>query len=139
MAKRDWILKDFGWKLFSLILAVTLWITIRHSIGESPTTVIPFASVDTVTFTNLPVLAVSSNADVHNAQVNPRAIAIKLTGPSEVMAVLEENKIHATVNLTGVDLASGLPLLVDVSVPPGITIDKITPPKVNVTFSPPTE
>jgi YbbR domain-containing protein len=139
MAKRDWILKDFGWKLFSLILAVTLWITIRRSIGEAPATVLPFASVDTVTFTNLPVLAVSSNADVHNAQVNPGAIAVRLTGPSEVMAVLEANKVHATVNLTGIDMASGSPLSVDVSVPPGVTIDKINPAKVNVTFSPPTE
>ena len=139
MAKRDWITKDFGWKLFSLILAVALWITVRRSIGETPVAVTPFVSVDTVTFTNLPVFAVSASADVHNAQIVPNVITVRLSGPSEVMAVLEENKVHAIVNLTGVDAASGLHLPVDISIPPGVTVDKIDPPKVGVTFSPPAE
>jgi len=138
MAKHDWITKDFGWKLFSLILAMILWITVRRSISESPVVVTPFASVDTVT-TNLPVFAVSTSADVHNAQIVPNVVTVKLSGPSEVMAVLEENKVHAVVNLTGIDAASGSRLPVDVSAPLGVTVDRITPPKVGVTFSPPAE
>jgi YbbR domain-containing protein len=146
MAARDWITKDFGWKLFSLILAVTLWITVRRSLNEAPAamsatpvSVIPFASVDTVTFTNLPVLAISTDADVHNAQVVPKVVTVRLSGPSEVMAVMEKDKVHAVVNLTGMDSASGLLLSVDVSAPPGVAVDKIDPPKVGVTFSPATE
>lgn len=136
MAKRAWITKDFGWKLFSLILAVASWIAIRRNIGEAPTPVMPFASVQTITFTNLPVYAVSANADVHNAQIEPAVVAVKLSGPSEIMAVLEENKIHAMVNLTGVNSASDLPLSVDISTPPGVAVDQIDPPKITVTFSP---
>ncbi|MGB7768600.1 MAG: CdaR family protein [Verrucomicrobiia bacterium] len=146
MATRDWITKDFGWKLFSLILAVALWITVRRSLSEepaamsaTPVSVIPFSSVDTLTFTNLPVFAVSADADVHNAQIVPKVVAVRLSGPSEILAILEENKVHAVVNLTGIDAASGLRLPVDVSVPPGVAIDKIDPPKVGVTFSPATE
>jgi YbbR domain-containing protein len=139
MVKRDWITKDFGWKLFSLILAVAFWIAIRHNVTETPTTVMPFASVDTVIFTNLPVYAVSASADVHNAQVAPGAVAVQLSGPSEIMAVLEENKVHAVVNLTGIDAARGSHLPVDVSAPPGVAVNKVDPPKVGVTFSPPTE
>jgi YbbR domain-containing protein len=141
MAKRDWITKDFGWKLFSLILAVAFWVAIRRNITETsaPVMPMPFASVDTVIFTNLPVFAVSASADVHNAQIVPNVVAVRLSGPSEVMAVLEENKIHAVVNLTGADVANGLLLPVDISTPPGVTVDKIDPPKVGVTFSPPAE
>jgi len=135
MAKHDWMTKDFGWKLFSLILAVALWVAVRRSVSETPVTVIPFAPVDTVTFTNLPVLAVSTSADVHNAQIVPSVVTVKLSGPSEVMAVLEENKVHAMVSLTGIDTASGLRLNVDVSAPPGVAVDKVDPPKVGVTFS----
>jgi YbbR domain-containing protein len=138
MPKHDWITKDLTWKLFSLILAVGLWITI-HNFHETPEIVTPFATVRTVTFTNLPVLAVSADADVHSAQVVPNIIAVRLSGPSEIMAVLEENKVHATVNLTGIDAASGLLLPVDVSPPPGVAIDQIDPPKVGVTISAPTE
>jgi YbbR domain-containing protein len=143
MAKRSWFTKDSGWKLFSLILAVALWITVRRTLSEEPTaggeTVIPFAALDTVTFTNLPVQAVSANVDVHNAQLTPGAVTVRLSGPSEIMAVLEANRVHAVVNLTGMDVARGLPLPVDVSAPPGVAVNKVDPPKVGVTFSPPTE
>jgi len=138
MPKRDWIAKDLTWKLFSLILAVGLWITF-HNLRETPEVVTPFATVRTVTFTNLSVLAVSVNADVHSAQVVPNMVAVKLSGPSEIMAVLEENKVHASVNLTGIDAASGLHLPVDVSAPPGVAVDEIDPPKVGVSFLSPTE
>ena len=142
MAKRDWITNDFGWKLFSLILAAAFWIAIRHNIGERPATpVTPFAALRTVIFTNLPVSAVSSSADVRNAQVVPNTVTVQLTGPSESMAVLDQNKIHAVVNLTSIDAASGLRLPVDISTPPGagIAVDRIDPPKISVTFAPATE
>jgi YbbR domain-containing protein len=141
MALRDWITKDFGWKLFSLILAVAFWIAIHRNIGETPAAVIPFASVQTqtITFTNLPVHVVSSSADVHNAQVLPNAVTVTLRGPSEIMSLLEENRIHATANLTGIDLANDRSLPVEVSVPLGVAVDKIDPPKVSVTYSQPTE
>jgi hypothetical protein len=139
MPKRDWITKDLTWKLFSLILAVGLWITI-HNLRDTPeVAVTPFGTVRAVTFTNLPVLAVSANADVHSAQVVPNVVTVKLSGPSDVIAVLQSNKVHVIVNLTGIDTASGSRLNVDVSAPPGAALDIVDPPKVSVTISPSTE
>jgi YbbR domain-containing protein len=136
MPNRDWITKDFTWKLLSLILAVALWITI-HDLRETPEAVVPFATVNTITFTNLPVSAVSTSADVHNAQVVPNLISVKVSGPSDIMAGLQKNEIHAMVNLTGIDSARGLRLNVDVSTPPGVAVGEIDPPRVSVTISPP--
>jgi hypothetical protein len=139
MPKRDWIAKDLTWKLFSLILAAGLWITI-HNLRETPEiAVTPFATVRAVTFTNLPVLPVSANADVHSAQVVPDVVTVKLSGPSDVIAVLQSNKVRAVVNLTDIDAASGSRLPVDVSAPPGVALDTVDPPKVSVTIRPPTE
>lgn len=139
MSNRDWLTKDLTWKLFSLILAVGLWITI-HNLRETPeAAVTPFATVTTVTFTNVPVLAVSTSADVHSARMVPNTITVKVSGPSDVMAVLQVNKLHATVNLTGIDSVRGLSLNVEVSAPLGVALDNIDPPRVSVTISPPTE
>ena len=139
MANREWITKDLTWKLFSLILAVGLWITI-HNLRETPeAAVTPFATVTTLTFTNIPVLAVSTSADVHSAKMVPDTLTVKVSGPSDLMKVMQANKLHATVNLTGIDAVRGLPLSVDVSLPLGVAPDMIDPPKVNVTISPPTE
>jgi YbbR domain-containing protein len=139
MSNRDWLTKDLTWKLFSLILAVGLWITI-HNLRETPeAAVTPFATVTTITFTNLPVYAVSTSADVHSARIVPDTITVKVSGPSDAMAALQVNKLHATVNLTGIEAVRGLRLDVDVSAPPGMALDTIDPPKVSVTFSPPAE
>ena len=136
MPNRDWITTDFTWKLLSLILAVALWITI-HNLRDTPEAVVPFATVNTITFTNLPVLAVSTGADVHNAQIVPNLINIKVSGPSDIMAGLQKNEIHAMVNLTGIDSARGLRLNLDVSTPTGVAVGEIDPPRVSVTISPP--
>ncbi len=136
MPNRDWITTDLTWKLLSLILAVALWITI-HNLRETPEAVVPFATVNTITFTNLPVLAVSTSADVHNAQIVPNLISVKVSGPSDIMAGLQKNEIHAMVNLTGIDSARGLRLNLDVSTPPGVAVGEIDPPRVSVTISPP--
>jgi YbbR domain-containing protein len=138
MANRDWIIKDFIWKLLSLILAVVLWITI-HDLRETPEAVVPFATVNTMTFTNLPVFAVSGSADVHNAQIIPNVVAVKVSGPSDIMAGLQKSQVHAVVNLTGVDSARRLRRSVDVSLPPGVALGTVDPPEVSVTIMPPAE
>jgi len=136
MAKHDWITKDPTWKALSLILAIVLWITV-HNIRETPEDV-PFATKNTTTFTNLPVLAVSGGADVRNARIVPDQVTVKVSGPDDIIAGLQKSQIRASVNLTSIDSAQGLHLNVDVSMPPGVALDKIDPLYVSVTISPPT-
>ena len=138
MANRDWIIKDFSWKLLSLMLAVVLWITI-HDLRETPEAVVPFATVNTLTFTNLPVVAVSGSADVHNAQIIPNVVAVKVSGPSDIMAGLQKSQVRAVVNLSGIDSARRLRRSVDVSLPPGVALGTVDPPEVSVTIMPPAE
>jgi YbbR domain-containing protein len=138
MAKREWITRDLTWKLFSLILAVALWITI-HNLRETPEAVAPFATVTAMTYTNLPVLAVSAGADVHNAQIVPNLVAVKVSGPADIMAGLQKSDVHVWINLTGLDSARQLRRNVEVSLPPGVTLDRVSPTEVNVTMLPATE
>src|ERR1700690_1995379 len=135
MAMRDWVTKDFGWKLFSLILAVSIWLTV-HNIYEEPRAALASAAGDTVTFGSLPVLVVSAASDVRDFRVAPDTVTVKVSGSPDVMAVLQANQIRAVVDLTDIESAKELRRRVDVSMPPGVTLVSIDPPKVGVIIPP---
>ena len=136
MAMRDWVTNDFGWKLFSLFLAVAIWLTV-HKIYEEPGTASGLAGGNTVTFGNLPVLVVSAASDVRDFRVAPATVAVKVSGSAEVMADLQANQIHAVVDLTDIQSARDLRRRVDVSTPTGVTLVSVDPPKVGVIVPPP--
>jgi YbbR domain-containing protein len=133
---RDWVTKDFSWKLFSLFLALAIWLTV-HKIYEEPGAASGLVVGNTVTFGNLPVLVVSAASDVRDFRVAPATVAVKVSGPPEVMADLQANQIHAMVDLTDVQSARDLRRRVDISTPPRVTLVSVDPPKVGVIVPPP--
>jgi YbbR domain-containing protein len=136
MAMRDWVTNDFGWKLFSLFLAVAIWLTV-HKIYEEPGAASGLVVGNTVTFGNLPVLVVSTAADVHDFRVAPLTVKVTVSGSTEVMNKLQADQVHAVVNLTDIGLERDLHLPVDVSAPPGVTLVSVDPPRVGVIVPPP--
>ena len=132
---RDLLLKDFWWKLFSLVLAAFIWFTVDKLIEEPQ----PADLSDVpVTYGELPVLIVASAADMHLYHVNPDKVSVTVNGPPSVMSVLEANQIRVTVDLSNLDPATGFsaPVEVDVSVPGGVTLVKVAPTKVRVIVPP---
>jgi hypothetical protein len=134
---RDWLIKDPGWKLFSVFLAVAIWLTVHKILEESvpaPVLVPPGLAATTLTnkFANLPVLVVSAAADVREFHVTPNAVTVSVTGRPEVMAALRAGQVHALVDLTDIESARDLHRRVDILVPAGVTLVNVEPPEVNV-------
>jgi YbbR domain-containing protein len=132
---RDWVTKDLGWKLFSLFLAVSIWLTV-HKIYEEPKAASGPAAGNTVTFGNLPVRVVSAVADVRNFRVAPLTVKVTVSGSAEDMARLQADQVHAVVNLTDIGPERDLHLPVDVSAPPGVTLVSVAPTKVGMIVPP---
>lgn len=130
---RDWFTKDTGWKLFSVLLAVTIWLTV-YKIRDEPA-LSASSGVQTI-YGNLTVLAVSAASDVRDVRVMPSSVTVQVSGPPQVMAVLQANQIHAVVDLTGSQAVSNLKQRVEVSAPPGVTLISVDPPEVDVIFPP---
>lgn len=129
---RDWFTKDFYWKAFSLLMAIGIWLTVNRISGE-PDKQTPGAPSVKNTY-GLPLIAVSADADVHNAQLDPQTVNATVTGPPEIMNNLQSSEIHATVNLTGFNSAQDLQRNVEISLPHGVTVVNIDPPQVSVTL-----
>ena len=134
-AIRAWLVDDVGWKIFSLILAAAIWLTVHRILLESfmPSS---GAGGSTLTYGNLPVFIVASAADVHLYRVAPETVKITVSGSPETIAVLQANQIRATVDLTGIDSARDLKRSVDVAVPSGVTVISVEPAKVGVIVPP---
>ena len=132
---RDLFIKDLGWKLFSLLLAAFIWLTV-HKIIEEPNFSTASVASRPVTYGNLPVLIVATAADMRPYRVAPNTVSVTVSGPPEVMAVLQANQIRATVDLTDIDSAQDLKRRVDVSVPSGVTLVNVEPAKVVVILPP---
>ena len=124
---RDLLLKDWGWKLFSLLLAAAIWLTV-HNIIEPEGSAQP-GRTSTSTFDPLTVQLVSSTSDVRFYRVATSVVRVTVSGPPEVMNQLQQSEVKAEVNLTG---AVGATAPVDVITPPNVTLLAVEPQSVSI-------
>jgi YbbR domain-containing protein len=123
---RDWLTKDLGWKIFSVILAVVVWVTV-HNIYQGPGAANTRARENT--YGDLPVLVVSEASDVHDFHVVPATVSVTVSGPPEAMSTLQANEIRATVDIT---TGKELRRKVEISTPPNVTLVSVEPSHVSV-------
>ena len=128
---RDLFLKDWAWKLFSLFLAVAIWLTVHRILEPEETSLTGRTS--TVTYENLAVHIVASAADVSLYRVTPAVVKVKVSGPPDVMDQLQESQVRAVVdvtsNMTSHAAGSGP---VNIITPPNVTLMEVEPAVVLV-------
>jgi len=128
---RDLFFRDFGWKLFSLLLAAFIWYTV-HKLIDEPGPVSVSSNNSLMTYSNLPVFFIATATDISVYQVQPNTVSVTVSGPSGLMDLLSTNQIRATVDLTDVEPGRNTEERVDVSVPPGITVFNVAPSRVKI-------
>lgn len=136
MALRDIVTKDPGWKIFSVVLATAIWLTVHALSPDVSKRPNPLNGMMTRPFENVPVLVVSAAADVREFKVYPRVVQVTVSGKPESVNALDAKQIHVLVDLTGVEAAQDLKKRVDVSMPPGFTLISALPAEVDVAVPP---
>jgi len=129
---RDLLTKDWGWKLFSVALAIVIWLIVQTIRNEAGTGVNPLGAMMTRTFNDLPVLVVSAAATVREFEVKPKVVQVTVSGGPEAVAALQESEIHVIVDLTDIEPAENLKKRIDVSVPMGVTVVRVIPADADV-------
>lgn len=134
---RDLIAKDFWLKLFSLAVAILIWVTvsiaIRHEVDAKSGAL---GAVRSRTFPRLPVLVRSAAADVRHFTVNPSHVGVVVSGEPGTLSKLTEKDVRVTVDLTDVESAQNLRQRVEVATPPGITYVRAVPSDVEIVVPP---
>ena len=127
---REFIVKDFGWKLLALALAVAIWLTVKgfSSDGGTPT--------DERTFTDLPAQIVSGTTDVRGYRINPAGVQVTVKGRPDLIKALTGQEIRVYVDGSIADPTQSFRQRVDVSAPTRITIVKVEPTEVEVVVPP---
>lgn len=132
---RNLVVNDFWLKLFSLVLAVLIWLTVHFSINKdvSPWAALIGRSADE---TVLPVHVSVPVMDARTVKVEPQDVQVTLRGDPKLLNGLRTNDVHAQVNLTDVESASGLRRPVEIVLPEGISYTHVKPAEVEVSVSP---
>jgi YbbR domain-containing protein len=127
---RNLVLEDFWLKLFSLVLAVLLWLTVTFASRKDT------VADQRVLPKMLPVTILASTEDAHHFRVSPSEVAVTVQGNPKTLQNLQTNDIRAIVDLTGVGAARDLRKRIEVSVPAGVTLMRVMPDEVQVIFPP---
>jgi len=135
---RNLIFKDFWLKLFSLTLAILIWFTVSLAIPKEgfPAAALALKATERHTFSNLPVVVMSSASDVRNFKVNPNEVAVTVEGDPKILQNLQSKDIRVIVDLTGVEAARDMTKRIDVSIPAGVTLVRVDPQEVHISNPP---
>ncbi len=126
---RDLVVKDFGWKLLALAMAVMIWVIVKGFSDDG-------GNLTERTFTDLPAQIVSGRADVQNFKIKPDLVEVTVKGQPDGIKALTENDIRVLVDVSRLEPAPHSRQRVDVSVPTRITIVKVHPAEVEVVVPP---
>jgi len=133
---RNLITKDFWLKLFSLALAVLIWLTVRF-ISTNGETTSPWLALigrpPDETVLTVPLQLPSNPAQKFSA--DHASVTLTLRGDPQILKALKPESIRAEVNLNGVQSANGLVLPVQIILPKGISYTRAEPDEVAVNSS----
>jgi YbbR domain-containing protein len=133
---RNLVVKDFWLKLFSLALAILIWLTVRTLSGETTTSpwlaLLGRASDENVVM--VPVRMPAGSTQTFSA--DPAEVQVTLRGDPKILKNLRQQDIRAEVDLTGIESANGLLRPVEVILPQGVAYTHLVPDEVEVRVSP---
>ena len=134
---RELIFKDFWLKLFSLALAVLIWLTVAFAIKKEGSPVVALTvPLQEMAFSNLPVVVMSSAQDVRSFKVSPDQVEVTVQGEAKALRGIQAKDIRVIVDLTDIEAAQALKKRMDVSMPAGISLVRVVPSEVQVVFPP---
>jgi len=135
---RNLIFQDLWLKLFSLALAVLIWLTVNFATKNdvAPGASLSLSPREQRTFHNVPVLMMCSAEEGRSFKINPKEVDVTVEGEGKIVQKLQKGDLRVVANLTSIGAAENLYMRVDVSTPGGVTRVRAEPQEVQITSPP---
>lgn len=131
MAWRDYILKNFWLKLFSLALATVIWLTINAIIHEAKIEA-PMDETAQQKFTHVPITVMMNAADARSFRVVPGEVTVSVSGKFLTLQKVTDKDIQAFVNLTDTRDTEGAAKKIQIVAPDGVSLVRVDPAMVRI-------
>jgi YbbR domain-containing protein len=132
---RQLFFADFWLKLFSLALAVLIWLTVSFAVQKDPS---PLASLVVYphprTFSKIPVVPMSGSQDVSDIKVIPAAVEVTIQGERTLVGQISSSDIHVSVDLTGIQKGKYIKKRIQVAILAGVSLVRVEPEEVEILF-----
>ena len=132
---RNLVVKDIWLKLFSLALAILIWLTVQFSISKevSPWSALIGRASDEKVLT-VPIFV--PPMDKRIVSFDPPDVEVTVHGDPKSLKNLKPENLRAQINLTGIESANGMRRRVEVILPENIAYTHLSPEEVEVRLSP---
>jgi hypothetical protein len=132
---RNLVVKDLWLKLFSLALAILIWLTVRFTInGEGSAWLALIGRGADETVLKVPIFVPST--EMQTVSVDPPDVQVTLRGDPKLLRGLKAEDIRAQVDLAGIESAHWLRRPIEVLLPAGVAYTHLSPEQVEVRVSP---
>src|SRR6476660_8896793 len=133
MAWKDFLQRNLGWKITSLILAAVVWLTLqsdggkRFGFAQSLALIVP-----TREFIRHPVNLLTAKDETRRFRLDPSEVDLVVRGERLKLQNLSPKAIQAVVDVTRASDSSDFTAKVEVFGPPDVTIVQVIPAEVRV-------
>lgn len=131
MNLRDFVIKDFWWKMGSFLLAVIIWGVVKGELRKGDDAGVPAIVGE---FKKLPVTLLRDPGDLRPLRVVPREVDVFISGVQAQLKNVKAEQIEVFVKLADGPNLNGAPIKLSVTAPPGITVISVVPPVASVTI-----
>jgi YbbR domain-containing protein len=126
MAKRDYILHNFWWKVTSLLLAIIVWFVVYAETAKGGGNL-----MRTVYFPRHTLAVMRDSNDKRAVRVTPTEVDITLKVPLMDVSSINDSDIQTFVDLSDID-ATHKKARIRVYVPQGVTLESLEPDEATV-------
>jgi hypothetical protein len=132
MRLREMLTHNLGWKLVSLLLATLAWTTLRSDPRLRTYSQTAMGRMPLQVYQQLPIRALTAATDDRMFRFDPPVVTVTVRGLPEALQNLSASDVEVFVNVTALTNMMAPGQHIEVAVPAGLSVQRVSPPEVTV-------